>query len=451
MVFSSLTFLYAYLPIVLFIYYISPLQCRNLVLFIVSLIFYGWSNPLYICIMLFSIIMNYMFGHWIKTYQNKAKTLLILCIICNLSILFFFKYYTFVNNTLQSAGIYILPAVSIALPIGISFYTFQAMSYPIDLYTNTITPQKSLINFGTYVTMFPQLIAGPIVRYKDIASQLTQRKYTLDRFSYGIQRFVIGLSKKVMLANTCGEIYESIEALHFSETSVCTSWIGILCYTFQIYFDFSGYSDMAIGLGEMFGFHFLENFNYPYISKSITEFWRRWHISLSSWFKDYVYIPLGGNRKGYKQQCLNLFVVWLLCGLWHGASWNFVLWGAFYGIVLWIEKTFLSKILAKIPKVFAHLYTMIVVMLAWVLFSHTDISQAIHSISIYNAVTFYYIRNNTFLFMICFIACTPVAKTKWNVFKKLHWLYPVVLMILMILSTAFIINGTYNPFLYFRF
>ena len=216
---------------------------------------------------------------------------------------------------------------------------------------------------------------------------------------------------------------------------------------------------MAIGLGEMFGFHFLENFNYPYISKSITEFWRRWHISLSSWFKDYVYIPLGGNRKGYKRQCLNLFVVWLLCGLWHGASWNFVLWGAFYGIVLWIEKTFLSKILAKIPKVFAHLYTMIVVMLAWVLFSHTDISQAIHSISMlfgncpafYNAVTFYYIRNNAFLFMICFIACTPVAKTKWNVFKKLHWLYPVVLMILMILSTAFIINGTYNPFLYFRF
>lgn len=459
MVFSSLTFLYVYLPIVLFIYYISPLQCRNVVLFIVSLIFYGWSNPLYICIMLFSIIMNYMFGRWIKTYQNKAKTLLILCIICNLSILFFFKYYTFVNNTLQSSGIHILPALSIALPIGISFYTFQAMSYPIDLYTNTITPQKSLINFGTYVTMFPQLIAGPIVRYKDIASQLTQRKYTFNRFSYGMQRFVIGLSKKVMLANTCGEIYESIEALHFSETSVCTSWIGILCYTFQIYFDFSGYSDMAIGLGEMFGIHFLENFNYPYISKSITEFWRRWHISLSSWFKDYVYIPLGGNRKGYKQQCLNLFVVWLLCGLWHGASWNFVLWGAFYGIVLWIEKTFLSKILAKIPKVFAHLYTMIVVMLAWVLFSHTDISQAIHSISMlfgncpafYNAVTFYYIRNNAFLFMICFIACTPVAKTKWNVFKKLHWLYPVVLMILMILSTAFIINGTYNPFLYFRF
>mgnify|MGYP002604167349 CR=1 FL=1 len=247
MVFSSLTFLYAYLPIVLFIYYISPLQCRNVVLFIVSLIFYGWSNPLYICIMLFSIIMNYMFGHWIKTYQNKAKTFLILCIICNLSLLFFFKYYTFVNNMLQSSGIHILPALSIALPIGISFYTFQAMSYPIDLYTNTITPQKSLISFGTYVTMFPQLIAGPIVRYKDIASQLTQRKYTLDRFSYGIQRFVIGLSKKVMLANTCGEIYESIEALHFSQTSVCTSWIGILCYTFQIYFDFSGYSDMAIG------------------------------------------------------------------------------------------------------------------------------------------------------------------------------------------------------------
>ena len=329
MVFSSLTFLYAYLPIVLSIYYISPLQCRNVVLFIVSLIFYGWSNPLYICIMLFSITINYMFGHWIKAYQSKAKPLLILCIICNLSLLFFFKYYTFVNNTLQSLNIHILPALSIALPIGISFYTFQAMSYPIDLYTNTITPQKSLISFGTYVTMFPQLIAGPIVRYKDIASQLTQRKYTLDHFSYGIQRFVIGLSKKVLLANTCGEIYESIEALRFSQTSVCTSWIGILCYTFQIYFDFSGYSDMAIGLGEMFGFHFLENFNYPYISKSITEFWRRWHISLSSWFKDYVYIPLGGNRKGYKRQCLNLFVVWLLCGLWHGASWNFVLWGAF--------------------------------------------------------------------------------------------------------------------------
>ena len=350
MVFSSLTFLYAYLPIVLFIYYISPLQCRNVVLFIVSLIFYGWSNPLYICIMLFSIIMNYMFGHWIKTYQNKAKTFLILCIICNLSLLFFFKYYTFVNNMLQSSGIHILPALSIALPIGISFYTFQAMSYPIDLYTNTITPQKSLISFGTYVTMFPQLIAGPIVRYKDIASQLTQRKYTLDRFSYGIQRFVIGLSKKVMLANTCGEIYESIEALHFSQTSVCTSWIGILCYTFQIYFDFSGYSDMAIGLGEMFGFHFLENFNYPYISKSITEFWRRWHMTLGAWFKDYIFYPVTLSKTNMKlgrwakkhlsvhlgqamPTAFALFFVWLANGLWHGAAWKYVAYGMYYYVL----------------------------------------------------------------------------------------------------------------------
>ncbi len=435
---------------------------RNLVLFIVSLFFYGWGEPIYVLLMIFSILLNYGFGLFIDKYsndKNKAKKYLIVCIVINLLLLGFFKYWDFIVSNLQTLGFNALPTLNLSLPIGISFYTFQAMSYPIDLYRNDTSVQKSPINFGAYVTMFPQLIAGPIVRYRDVANELDERHESIDLFSQGIQRFMVGLSKKVLLANNVGQVYESINSLQYSQQSVLTAWIGILCYTLQIYFDFSGYSDMAIGLGKMLGFHFLENFNYPYISKSITDFWRRWHMSLSYWFRDYVYIPLGGNRKGFVRQIINIMIVWLLTGFWHGASWNFVLWGLFYGIILMIEKLFLLKKLEKAPSFICHIYTMVVVMVAWALFAHTDLSEAIHYISMMfgncytfcNDVTLYYIRNNIILLIVSIIACTPIVQTKWNILKKHEWTYPILIGILLVVCTAFIVDGTYNPFLYFRF
>ncbi len=464
MVFSSLTFLFAYLPLVLLIYYISPIKWRNLVLFIVSLFFYGWGEPIYVLVMLFSILMNYIFGLWIHKFRKekeKAKKCLTICIILNLALLGFFKYWDFFATNLQALGISFMPVLKLSLPIGISFYTFQAMSYPIDLYRGDTKVQNSAVKFGAYVTMFPQLIAGPIVRYRDVAEQLDHRKESIDKFSQGVTRFMVGLSKKVLLANAAGQVYESINALQASQTSVVTAWIGIACYTFQIYFDFSGYSDMAIGLGKMLGFEFLENFNYPYISKSITEFWRRWHMSLSFWFRDYVYIPLGGNRKGFARQIMNIMIVWLLTGFWHGASWNFILWGVFYGIVLMFEKLFLLKKLDKAPDWLTHVYTMVIVMIAWALFAHTDLQEALHYISMMfgncasfiNGTTLFYLRNNLFLLIACIVASTPIAKTRLNFFKhkKLHWLVPIAVGIMLFICTAFIVDGTYNPFLYFRF
>ena len=368
MVFSSLTFLYAYLPIVLVIYFTVPARFRNLILFFVSLFFYGWGGPVYVFLMIFSIFFNFMFGKGIAKYrdvnQKIAKQYLVLDIVLNLAILGFFKYYDFLIGNLNVIGLTFLQPLHLELPIGISFYTFQTMSYPIDLYRHDTDPQKKFINFGAYVTMFPQLIAGPIVRYRDIASMLDDRKENYAQFASGVQRFTVGLCKKVLLANSAGTVWKFVTGLAPSETSVLTAWLGILFYAFQIYFDFSGYSDMAIGLGEMFGFEFLENFNYPYISKSITDFWRRWHMSLSYWFRDYVYIPLGGNRLGLRRQIINILIVWLLTGFWHGASWNFVLWGLFYGFVLIIEKIFLLKNLEKAPGWVCHLYTIVIVLLA---------------------------------------------------------------------------------------
>jgi len=353
MVFSSLTFLYAYLPIVLAVYFAVPLRWRNLVLLIVSLFFYGWGEPVYVLIMIASIIINWLFGKGISAYRDKdrkrAGKLLAVCMVFNLLLLGFFKYFDFFAENLNALGLHFIHPLHLGLPIGISFYTFQTMSYPIDLYRHDTDPQKSLVSFGAYVCMFPQLIAGPIVRYTDIAKQLNSRTITAEGFSEGILRFMTGLAKKVLLANSVGQVYESIAALSVSQQSALTAWLGAICYTFQIYYDFSGYSDMAIGLGRMLGFDFLENFNYPYISRSITEFWRRWHMSLSFWFRDYVYIPLGGNRLGMRRQIFNIMVVWLLTGFWHGASWNFVLWGVFYGIVLIMEKVFLLLSVTSIP------------------------------------------------------------------------------------------------------
>ena len=362
MLFSSNVFLFAFLPAVLLLYYISPIRLRNAVLLLFSLFFYGWGEPVYLFLMIGDILLNYICGRWINFQRSRGKSgksALITGIVMNLLLLGYFKYAGFLFGDLVP---------DIPLPIGISFYIFQSMSYIIDVYRNDAPMQKNVLTFGTYVTLFPQLIAGPIVRYTDVAQMLQQRKESISQFASGVQLFIIGLAKKVLLANTMGNLWNLLQV----QEGTLTAWVGLLAYTLQIYFDFSGYSDMAIGLGRMFAFEFLENFNYPYISSSITEFWRRWHISLSTWFKEYVYIPLGGNRKGLSRQIINIIIVWLLTGLWHGASWNFVLWGGYYAVLLIIEKAFLLNWLRKIPAVLRHVYTMFAVMLGWALFYFED-------------------------------------------------------------------------------
>lgn len=465
MVFSSLTFLFAYLPAVLAVYYAVKPEWRNPVLFLVSLFFYGWGEPVYILVMLLSIIANYFAAAAIFRYRStdirRAESFLILCVVFNIAVLGFFKYWDFIAVNLNALGFGSVKPLHLGLPIGISFYTFQAMSYPIDVWRGKTEPQKDMVSFGAYVTMFPQLIAGPIVRYTDIAAQLNHRKESQDQFTRGIYRFTAGLSKKVLLANNAGRIWESISSIPHSQTSTLTAWIGILAFAFQIYFDFSGYSDMAIGLGKMFGFDFMENFNYPYISRSITEFWRRWHMSLSYWFRDYVYIPLGGNRKGIKRQIINILTVWILTGFWHGASWNFVLWGLFYGIILIFEKLFLLKNLDQWPGWICHLYTMLIVLTAWVMFAFTDLGAGVSYLKLmfFGAARFtdglavYYLRNNILLFVLCITASMPVADSLCSFLrrKKLDIAYPLLVLTALFLCTAFITDASYNPFLYFRF
>ena len=464
MVFSSLTFLFAYLPIVLAVYYLVPMRWRNLVLLLVSLFFYGWGEPVYILVMIFSILMNWIFGNFISRYRDsdrkKAKHFLVGCIVVNLALLGFFKYWDFFASNLNHLGLS-LPILRLSLPIGISFYTFQTMSYPIDLYRKQTDPQKSLVSFGAYVCMFPQLIAGPIVRYVDVAEQLDHRTLSRQSFYDGTRRFIVGLCKKVLLANNAGQVFETISQLPVCERSVLTAWLGIILYAFQIYFDFSGYSDMAIGLGKMLGFDFPENFNYPYISDSITEFWRRWHMTLSFWFRDYVYIPLGGNRHGLKRQLINIMIVWLLTGFWHGASWNFVLWGVYYGVILIMEKLFLLKWLKKSPGWVRHVYTIFVFLIGWVLFAFTDLNAIggyLSSLFFASGVladgrAWFYLRDNMVLLIVSTIACTPIAKTGWNILntEKGEVLVPVLTVAGLAVCTAFIVDASYNPFLYFRF
>lgn len=464
MVFSSLTFLFAYLPIVLAVYYLVPMRWRNLVLLLVSLFFYGWGEPVYILVMIFSILMNWIFGNFISRYRDsdrkKAKHFLVGCIVVNLALLGFFKYWDFFASNLNHLGLS-LPILRLSLPIGISFYTFQTMSYPIDLYRKHTDPQKSLVSFGAYVCMFPQLIAGPIVRYVDVAKQLDHRTLSRQSFYDGTRRFIGGLCKKVLLANNAGQVFETISQLPVCERSVLTAWLGIILYAFQIYFDFSGYSDMAIGLGKMLGFDFPENFNYPYISDSITEFWRRWHMTLSFWFRDYVYIPLGGNRHGLKRQLINIMIVWLLTGFWHGASWNFVLWGVYYGVILIMEKLFLLKWLKKSPGWVRHVYTIFVFLIGWVLFAFTDLNAIggyLSSLFFASGVladgrAWFYLRDNMVLLIVSTIACTPIAKTGWNILntEKGEVLVPVLTVAGLAVCTAFIVDASYNPFLYFRF
>ena len=438
MLFSSNTFLFGFLPAVVVLYYLCPRRCRNVLLLVSSLIFYGWGEPKYVLLMLVSILLNYFCGLAAARQQSRQRStrgVLVLGVVLNLGMLGFFKYGKFFFGSAFP---------DIPLPIGISFYIFQAMSYLIDVCRREVEVQKNVLTFGTYVTLFPQLIAGPIVRYLDVAEMLESRRENLPQFSRGVQRFVVGLSKKVLLANTFGSAWNALQVT----TGTAAAWLGLLCYTLQIYFDFSGYSDMAIGLGQLFGFTFLENFNYPYISASITEFWRRWHISLSTWFKEYVYIPLGGNRKGLARQIFNILVVWLLTGLWHGASWNFVLWGGYYAALLILEKCWLLKAGEKLPLVLRRMMTMVLVMLGWALFYFENLG----ALGAFLGRLFTAVPSAGIAFYLPVTAlgclCATPAMKRVKLPDTVRWGLCVVLLLLCVASLA---RQSYNPFIYFRF
>ncbi len=466
MVFSSTIFLCVYLPLVLLGYYICPKKGRNLFLLIVSLVFYAWGEPKYVFLMIFSILVNYIFGRLMdknRGRQKRMKLLLVLSVVIDLGLLSVFKYTDFIITNVNAIFGSSFDLLNIALPIGISFYTFQAMSYTIDVYRNDVRVQKNLIDFGMYITMFPQLIAGPIVRYADVQDQLAERSVTTADFSEGVMRFVVGLGKKVLLANQMGAVWSDIYALG-GDVSALMAWTGAIAYTFQIYFDFSGYSDMAIGLGRMFGFKFPENFRYPYQSVSITDFWRRWHITLSTWFKEYLYIPLGGNRCGLARQALNLLIVWSLTGFWHGAGWNFVMWGLYYFVILFIEKLFLLKALDKLPKLFRHVYALLLIVIGWGIFASDDVGVLLPYLgSMFGAngavggMDVYTLFTKAVLIIICCVASTELPKrlflsaTGAMNEKAAFTIKSVMTIALLALSMILLIGDSYNPFLYFRF
>ncbi len=468
MVFSSLEFLFLYFPVVLLLYFITPLKWRNVTLFLTSLIFYGWGEPLYMFLMLFTITVDYFFGWMVGKYREsdrkRARAYMIAAIVINLAILGFFKYANLVLDTVAALTGAKMAHLNVALPVGISFYTFQALSYVIDVYRMDADAQRNYTAFGTYVTLFPQLIAGPIVRYQDVDDQLRSRKYSAQLFASGVRTLAAGMGKKVLLANAAGEIWERISEA--PETTVAGAWLGIIMYTFQIYFDFSGYSDMAIGLGKMMGFSFRENFYYPYMASSVTDFWRRWHISLSTWFREYVYIPLGGNRKGRGRQIFNLLAVWFLTGLWHGASWNFVLWGLYYFVLLMLEKTFLLKLLDKLPKCISHVYTLITVVFGWLLFVSTDFASGVNYLATMfggGRATGFIDAGGAFdwissliLLAILIIASTPYPKKLlyklWEKYDApVRTVTAVLSLAVLFLAVAYLVNSSYNPFLYYRF
>lgn len=467
MVFSSLLFLFRFLPIVLLGYFILPRKYRNLFLLLFSLFFYAWGEPTYIILMLFSIVVNFFGGRAVAYFKErnnlkKAKISLVLSMVVDLALLGVFKYTGFfLDNVNKIAGTDL--ALSIVLPIGISFYTFQMMSYVIDVWRGDTEVQKSIINFGTYVALFPQLIAGPIVQYKTVAKEINERRETQDLFGVGVRHFTAGLAKKVLIANNVGVLWDTVSSSDLSTLPALSAWLGILAFTFQIYFDFSGYSDMAIGLGKMFGFNFLENFNYPYISESITEFWRRWHISLGSWFRDYVYIPLGGNRHGLLKQIRNIALVWLLTGIWHGASWNFALWGVYFGVILIAEKLFVLKLLNKIPKLFRHLYSIFLFVYGWVIFALEDTSDILlytkalfGNGGLFERESLYLLINFALLLVLATLFSTPLPKKLFDSAEKRFPKFSAVLLVLgvsavLFISLVYITASTYNPFLYFRF
>lgn len=457
MIFSSIPFVFFFLIIFFALYFIVPKKFKNVVLLIFSLIFYAWGEPIYIILMLFSSIVDYFNGRMIEKYQNKKKIFLILSIIVNISLLGFFKYADFLITNINMLFNTDFRMLYLNLPIGISFYTFQTMSYSIDVYRGKVKAERNFVNFMTYVSMFPQLIAGPIVRYEDISKELKEREITYEKISDGFFRFIQGLFKKVLIANNVGIIFDSISGLELENISVFSAWLSVIAFTLQIYFDFSGYSDMAIGLGKMMGFSYPENFNYPFIAKSITEFWRRWHMSLSTWFKDYVYIPLGGNRKF---QIRNILVVWGLTGLWHGASWNFVLWGTYFGILLIIEKYGVKKYLDKAPDFIKHFYTMFLVVISFYIFAFDDLNNLFEygkilfgfsSNAIIDNTFVFYLSNYLVILILAIIFSLPVYKIIRERMEK-HWIISSIIYIaLFVLVVAFLVSNTYNPFLYFRF
>ena len=461
MVFSSLPFLFFYLPVAVAVYLLSPLKLRNLCLLVVSLFFYGWGEPVYISIMLLSIAVDYTHGLLVERWRDndrRARMAVASSVLCNLAILVFFKYWDFIAvnvNTLTGLSV---PVLGLPLPIGISFYTFQTMSYTIDVYRRDAPVQRSVTAFGAYVTLFPQLIAGPIVRYRTVADQLVSREENLEKFTSGIRRFTVGMAKKVLLANAIGQLWDV--SLASRELTMAGAWLGLLAYAFQIYFDFSGYSDMAIGLGRMFGFEFLENFNYPYISRSVVEFWRRWHISLTTWFREYVYFPLGGNRVSRGKWVRNILIVWLLTGIWHGAGWNFLLWGLYYAVWMLAERLFLGKRLEKLPAVLRHVYAMAVVLVGWALFAVEDPGRLggyfralFGGSGLLSAVDGYRLRSYLPMLVILALGATPLAQTLWDRLgeRTRSRLAPVLVLAALVLCTASLVDASYNPFLYFRF
>ena len=469
MVFSSLIFLFAYLPLTLLTYYAVPRRWRNVVLFFFSLLFYGWGEPVYVILMVVSITTAYFFGFRIEKYRDsapqKAKAAMIASLAVNLSFLLFFKYYNFFASNLSLLPFVNVPVLDgLELPIGISFYTFQIMSYTIDLYRKDCEVQKNYVSFGTYVTLFPQLIAGPIVRYRDIDAQLRDRRETVDDFASGVQRFCVGLAKKVLIGDMLAAGHAYYQNLAEFQNTTLGAWLTVLLYTLHLYYDFSGYSDMAIGLGKMVGFHFPENFNYPYISKSITEFWRRWHISLSTWFREYVYIPLGGNRKGRGRTYFNLAVVWFFTGFWHGANWNFILWGLYFCVILIAEKAFLLRFLEKLPSVVRHVYAMLLVVIGFLIFSFPNAAQGwscftalfgIGTAGFASVTVSYHILRMLPLVLISAVGATPFPKKLWD---KLHEKYPrtavlvpIACLGILALCTAYLVDSTFSPFAYTQF
>ena len=463
MLFTSISFLYYFLPIVIILYFIVPKKFKNFILFVSSIFFYFCGEPIYTFLMIGEIFIAYVGARYLE--KHRKKSILVSLLAIHIGALGLFKYSDFtINNINQIFGSKI-PLLKLALPIGISFYTFQIISYVVDVYRGKVKAQKSFLKLATYVSLFPQLIAGPIVRYETIEKELDNRTSNFENFAYGVRRFVIGLGKKVLIANMLGELCDVFSTTN--EKSVLFYWIFAISYSLQIYFDFSAYSDMAIGLGRMFGFHFLENFNYPYISKSISEFWRRWHMSLSSWFRDYVYIPLGGNRKGTIILVRNIFIVWALTGIWHGANWTFVIWGLMYGIMLIIEKLFLTKHLEKMPSILQRIYVLFTVMISFIIFNANSIGEAWNNIiglfgangeSLINASTVYYLKSYLVVLVIAIIGSTPLLKniieklkTKTNANKIINLLEPIAMASILIIVTAYLVDNSYNPFLYFRF
>lgn len=460
MVFSSITFLFYFLPIVLITYYLTPKNYRNIILLIASFLFYFFGEPKYVFLMLFLILIAYIFALLIDDKKEHKKLYLTTALIINILFLGYFKYFNFIIENINAIFKSNLDFVEVILPIGISFYTFQIISYLIDVYRGKVRAQKSFIKLATYVALFPQLIAGPIVRYKDINESLENREYSIDKFALGIRIFILGLGKKVILANTIGELVNIFS--NTSEPSVLFYWLYVIANMLQIYFDFSGYSDMTIGLGHMFGFEFMKNFNYPYIATSITDFWRRWHISLSSWFKDYVYIPLGGSRVKKVKALRNILIVWLLTGLWHGAAWNFIIWGLYFGILLILEKEIVFKHLKKIPTSIRYIFTITLVSIGFVIFSSNNLTEIVEILkglvgintTLTSLESIYYFKSYFILLLLGIVASTPLPSklvTNKKITKIINILEPIYLLIIFVISVSYIVDGSFNPFLYFRF